>query len=86
MPILGIPTVVALLYNVYDDRTAGSVGNHLKLIFGAMGAYLQVILAGVQGIAVFLFYCVCNDEVRSAHKLASNRRKSQSGLVCKKVC
>ena len=81
MPILGVPTAVALLYNIYDDTTSESVGNDLRLIFGAMGAYLQVLLAGVQGIAVFFFYCLCNDEVKSAHKLATHRRKSQGSLV-----
>ena len=73
--------MVALLYNFYNDSTTESVENDLRLVFGAMGAYLQVILAGIQGIAVFFFYCVCNDEVKSAHKLATHRRKSQGSLV-----
>ena len=81
MPILGIPTVVALLYNIYSESKIESVENDLRLVFGAMGAYLQVILAGIQGIAVFFFYCLCNDEVKSAHKLATHRRKSRDSLV-----
>lgn len=81
MPILGVPTIIAVLYNLYDDQGSESVSDNLRRVFGAVGAYLQVILAGTQGVAIFFFYCFYNDEVRDAHKLATQRRKSMSSLV-----
>lgn len=74
MPILGLPWIIGLLYNLYNGDAAG-------IIIGTAGAYLHVVLTGIQGILIFLFYCVYNADVKGAYILAAKRRKSMENVV-----
>nr|XP_026692592.1 adhesion G protein-coupled receptor L2 isoform X2 [Ciona intestinalis] len=74
MPILGIPWIVGLLANLYANNS------NVGMVVGTFGSYLQVLLVGGQGIAVFVFYCFYNSEVRGAYMLAAKKRKSEDSL------
>lgn len=76
MPILSLPWIFGLLYDLYQDKEVEGINGRLRTIIGITGAYFQVIFAGVQGILIFFFYCIYNSEVRTAHSLAQRKRKS----------
>ncbi|XP_076816303.1 uncharacterized protein LOC143462144 [Clavelina lepadiformis] len=80
LPILGVPAVVGILYSFYNENQTGEVLPNVGIAVGTMGAYLQVIFVGIQGICIFLFYCVWNAEVRGAYELAARRRRSAGSL------
>lgn len=67
LPILGIPWIA----NVFSSLPPPA---------GIVASYVHVVLMGLQGIAIFLFYCVFNSEVRKAIKLSTERRKSQASI------
>jgi len=76
MPILSIPWIIGLLYDLYEESVEGDISSEVREVLGITGAYLQVIFAGVQGILIFFFYCLYNSEVKMAHKLENRRKRS----------
>jgi len=81
MPILSVPWIIGLLYDLYEEPKVYSTESEVKMIFGITGAYLQVIFAGVQGILIFFLYCIQNNEVKSAHVLAMRQRQHRQSIA-----
>nr|XP_039264145.1 adhesion G protein-coupled receptor L4-like [Styela clava] len=70
MPILGIPWIVNVFVEL-DDSSHKAV----------VSAYVHVVLMGLQGLGIFLFYCVFNTDVRNAYRLSAERRKSVASIT-----
>ena len=42
MPILSIPWIIGLLYDLYEESVEGDISSEVREVLGITGAYLQV--------------------------------------------